>query len=52
MFAEARMKYSLAYKGAHEAADRSIFDVWTYPAQAGAEVLQEAFGRLAAVVPA
>ena len=48
IFAEARMKYSLAYKGGHEAADSSNFDVWTYPALAGAEVLKEAFERIAA----
>ena len=48
LFAEARMKYSLAYKGGYEAADRSNCDVWTYPARAGAEVLQEAFDRIAA----
>ena len=48
LFAEARMKYSLAYKGGYEAADRSNFDVWTYPAVTGAEVLKEAFERIAA----
>ena len=47
VFAEARMKYSLAYKGGYEAADRANFDTWTYPAQTGAEVLQEAFQRVA-----
>ena len=46
LLAEARMKYSLAYKGGYEAADRSNYDVWTYPAQTGAEVLKEAFERL------
>ena len=48
LFAEARMKYSLAYKGRFEAADSSSFDVWTYPALTGAEVLKEAFERIAA----
>lgn len=48
LFAEARMKYSLAYKGGYEAADRANCDVWTYPAKSGAEVLQEAFKRVAA----
>ena len=48
LFAEARMKYSLAYKGGFEAADSSSFDVWTYPALTGAEVLKEAFERIAA----
>ncbi len=48
LLAEARMKYSLAYKGGYEAADRSNYDVWTYPAQTGAEVLKEAFERLPA----
>ncbi|KAL3131748.1 hypothetical protein ABBQ38_007466 [Trebouxia sp. C0009 RCD-2024] len=41
LFAEARMKYSLAYKGGYEAADRASFDTWTYPAETGAEVLQD-----------
>ena len=50
LFAEARMKYSLAYKGGYETADNSNFDVWTYPAQTGAEVLQEAFQRIAASI--
>lgn len=44
--AEARMKYSLAYKGGFEAADKSDFDVWTYLALTGAEVLKEAFERI------
>lgn len=44
----ARMKYSLAYKGGYEAADRVNFDTWTYPAETGAEVLHEAFRRVAA----
>lgn len=48
LFAEARMKYSLAYKGGHEAADSANFDTWTYPAQTSAEVLQAAFERVAA----
>ncbi|KAL3143130.1 hypothetical protein ABBQ38_003399 [Trebouxia sp. C0009 RCD-2024] len=48
LLAEARMKYSLAYKGGYEAADSSNYDVWTYPAQTGAEVLKEAFERVAA----
>ena len=48
LFAEARMKYSLAYKGGYEAADSANFDTWTYPAQTGAEVLQAAFDRVAA----
>jgi len=48
LFAEARMKYSLAYKGGYEAADRSNFDMWTYPTRTGAEVLKEAFERIAA----
>ncbi len=48
LLAEARMKYSLAYKGGYESADRSNYDVWTYPAQTGAEVLKEAFERVAA----
>ena len=48
LFAEARMKYSLAYKGGYESADRSNYDMWTYPAQTGAEVLKEAFQRVAA----
>ena len=48
LLAEARMKYSLAYKGGHEAADRSKYDVWTYPAQTGAAVLKEAFDRVIA----
>ena len=48
MFAEARMKYSLAYRGGHEAADRSSYDVWTYPAQTGADVLKEAFDTVTA----
>ena len=47
LFAEARMKYSLAYKGGYEAADRANFDTWTYPAMTGAQVLQEAFQRVA-----
>ncbi len=47
LFAEARMKYSLAYKGAWEASDVNNFDAWTYPAGVGAEVLQEAFHRVA-----
>ena len=42
------MKYSLAYKGRYEAADASNFDVWTYSASTGAEVLKEAFERIAA----
>ena len=42
------MKYSLAYKGGYETADSSNYDVWTYPAQTGAEVLKEAFERIAA----
>ncbi|KAL3148634.1 hypothetical protein ABBQ38_014057 [Trebouxia sp. C0009 RCD-2024] len=46
LLAEARMKNSLAYRGGFEAADSSNFDVWTYPAQTGAEVLKEAFERL------
>ena len=46
LFAEACMKYSLAYKGGYESADRSKYDVWTYPAQTGAEVLKEACERL------
>ena len=46
LLAEALMKYSLAYKGGYESADRSNYDVWTYPAQTGAEVLKEAFERL------
>ena len=48
LLAEARMKYSLAYRGGYEAADSSNYDVWTYPAQTGAEVLKEAFDRVAA----
>ena len=48
LFAKARMKYSLAYKGGYEAADSSKFDVWTYPASTGAEVLKEAFERITA----
>lgn len=48
LFAEARMKYSLAYKGGYEAADRANFDTWTYPAQTGAAVLQAAFERVGA----
>ena len=32
MFAEARVKYSLAYKGGYAAADKANFDTWTYPA--------------------
>ena len=48
LFAEARMKYSLAYKGGHEASDRANFDTWTYPAQTGVQVLKEAFERVAA----
>ena len=47
LFAEARMKYSLAYKGGYEASDSSNYDVWTYPAQTGVEVLKEAFARVA-----
>ena len=47
LFAQARMKYSLAYKGGYEAAYRSNFDIWTYPALTGAEVLKEAFERIA-----
>ena len=47
LFAEARMKYSLAYKGGYEAADRANFDVWTYPAETGGKVLQAAFQRVA-----
>ena len=47
LFAEARMKYSLAYKGGYEAADRANFDTWTYPAETGAQVLEEAFHRVA-----
>ena len=47
VFAEARTKYSLAYKGGYEAADSANFDTWTYPAHTGAEVLQEAFQRVA-----
>ena len=47
LFAEARMKYSLAYKGGYEAADRANFDTWTYPADTGAQVLQTAFQRTA-----
>ena len=46
LFAEARMKYSLAYKGGYEAADRANFDTWTYPAETGAQVLQAAFQNL------
>ena len=48
LFAKARTKYSLAYKGGYEAADSSKFDVWTYPASTGAEVLKEAFERITA----
>jgi len=48
LFAEARMKYSLAYKGGYEASDRANFDTWTYPAETGAQVLKEAFQRAAA----
>lgn len=48
LFAETRMKYSLAYKWRYEAADTSNFDVWTYSASTGAEVLKEAFERIAA----
>ncbi len=48
LLAEARMKYSLAYKRGYEAADSSNYDVWTYPAQTGAEVLKEAFERVVA----
>ena len=48
LFAEARMKYSLAYKGGYEAADRANFDTWTYPADTGAQVLKEAFDRVTA----
>ena len=48
LLAEARMKYSLAYKGGYEAADSSNYDVWTYPAQTGAEILKEAFEKVAA----
>ena len=33
LFAEARMKYSLAYKGGYEASDKANFDTWTYPAE-------------------
>ena len=47
LFAEARMKYSLAYKGGYEASDRANFDTWTYPAETGAQVLKEAFERAA-----
>ena len=43
LLAEACMKYSLDYKRGYESADRSNYDVWTYPAQTGAEVLKEAF---------
>lgn len=50
VFAEARMKCSLAYKGGYEAADNANFDTWTYPAATGAQVLQEAFQRVAASV--
>ncbi|KAL0044830.1 hypothetical protein WJX82_010758 [Trebouxia sp. C0006] len=52
LFAEARMKYSLAYKGGYEASDRANFDTWTYPAQTGAEVLHEAFSRVQAMTAA
>ena len=52
LFAEARMKYSLAYKGGYEASDRANFDTWTYPAQTGAEVLNEAFSRVQAMTAA
>ena len=48
LFAEARMKYSLAYKGGFEASDRANFDTWTYPARTGAEVLHEAFRKIQA----
>ena len=48
LLAEACMKYSLAYKGGYEAADSSNYEVWTYPAQTGAEVLKEAFARVIA----
>ena len=49
LFAEARMKYSLAYKGGYEASDKAkfYFDTWTYPAETGAQVLKEAFKRTA-----
>lgn len=46
LFGSARMKYSLAYKGGFEASDRANFDTWTYPAEMGARVLQEAFSRV------
>ena len=49
LFAEARMKYSLAYKGGYEAADSANFDTWTYPAETGAQVLHEAFQRVGAM---
>ena len=48
VFTEARMKYSLAYKGGYQAADSANFDTWTYPAQTGAGVLEAAFSRVAA----
>ena len=52
LLSAARMKYSLAYKGGYEAADRANFDTWTYPAQTGAEVLHEAFCRVQAMADA
>ena len=41
------MKYSLAYKGGYETADRANFDTWTHLADTGAQVLQTAFPRTA-----
>ncbi len=52
LFAEACMKYSLAYKGGYEASDRANFDTWTYPARTGAEVLHEAVSRVQAMTAA
>lgn len=48
LLSEARMKYSLAYKGGYEASDKANYDPWTYPARTGAEVLEEAFCKVQA----
>ena len=49
LFGAARMKYSLAYKGGFEASDRANFDTWTYPADMGTKILQEAFDRISVI---
>ena len=46
-----RIRFSLAFQGAKEIGLQKGFDVWTYPADPGTDVITEAFKRVRAGQP-